>query len=108
MTEKETSFPYEASDAEKKRRFLAESLKADRPYKNDAFLEDESVEVGEPGELGGGYNSLSDGSLKPSDIDPKLGPDWKLNEQQRQTGLEGVKKAREALNRTDPQPDVNN
>lgn len=97
MGEKETSFPYEASDAEKKRRFYAESLKAERHAKNDDFLPDDSAEVGEPGDLGGGYNSLADGSLKPSDIDPSLGPDWKLSDATRQIGREGVKNTREAL-----------
>jgi len=97
MAEKETSFPYEAGDAEKKRNFYAQSLRPEKPKPPTEFLADESAEVGEPGDLGGGYNSLADGSLKPSDIDPNLGPDWKLTDQQRQAGFEGIEKTRKTL-----------
>lgn len=97
MIEKETSFPYEASDSKKKGSFYAKSLRPDKPVEPTGFLADESADTGEPGDLGGGYNSLADGSLKPSDIDPSLGPDWKLTRQQRQSGLEGIQKSRKSL-----------
>lgn len=97
MPEKETSFPHEADEVDKKRKFYAHSLRPEKPKPPTEFLADESAEVGEPGDLGGGYNSLADGSLKPSDIDPKLGLDWKLTAQQRKAGFEGIEKTRKNL-----------
>lgn len=107
MGEKETSFPYEASDSKKKGNFYARSLRPDKPTEPTGFLADESAEVGEPGDLGGGYNSLADGSLKPSDIDPSLGPDWKLSAKTKKTGLEGVKTAKKTLNPQSPEDQTN-
>lgn len=101
MSEKETSFPYEASDGEKQGRFYPDSLKPEKPQENDDFLSDPAEETGNTGEMGGGYNSLNDGSLNPADINPNLGPDWRLTNQQRQTGRNEVKRVREALDSTD-------
>jgi hypothetical protein len=106
MSEMEKGFPYEASDSPAKKRFYPESTRPEKPAPQPGFIPDESAQTGNPGELGGGYASLEAGELKPSDIDPSLGPDWRLSAQTRQTGLEGIAKTREELRKATPPPDV--
>lgn len=95
MTEKETGFPYEASDSKKKGNFYAESLRPDKPPKDPGHLTDEAEVTGNPGEFGGGYGAQS---LTPQDIDPDLESDWRLSDETKRIGREGVQKARDALN----------
>lgn len=93
MSEKPKSFPWEGSDFPKKRGFYPESLKPDNTTAPEDHLGDEGVETGNPGDLGGGYNSLKAGEIPP----PKPeNPHWPTDEERR-IGKEGVIKAREAL-----------
>ena len=95
MTEKETGFPYEASDSKKNANFYAESLKPDKTPKDPGHLTDEAEVTGNPGELGGGYGAQT---LKPNDIDPNLESDWRLSDETKEVGRAEVQKARDALN----------
>lgn len=93
MTEK--TFPYEANDFPNKRAFYPKILQDDTTEENDQHLSDPGEETGNPGDLGGGYNSLGEGKITPP---PTENPYWP-NQEQRAAGREGVQRAREALKR---------
>ena len=95
VTMSEKSFPHEADDFPRNRAFYAESLKNDKKKETNQHLPDPGEETGKPGDLGGGYNSLSEGQITPP---PTVNPYWP-NQVQRAAGREGIKRSREALKR---------
>jgi len=79
-------------------RFYPESRKPDPPPRPQGFLPDESAETGNPGDLGGGYNDLNAGRLRPK---PK-NPHWP-DKHTREIGLEGVRKTKQVLEGSRPE-----
>lgn len=84
--------------------FYPESRKPDPPPRPQGFLPDESAETGNPGDLGGGYNDLNAGRLKPK---PK-NPHWPTDESKTigKIGLQNARKALEEANQPKPTDDL--
>lgn len=80
-------------------RFYPESRKPDPPPRPQGFLPDESAETGNPGDLGGGYNDLNAGRLRPQEpANPYV-----LDEETKRIGREGVRKAKDVLRNINPE-----
>ncbi len=94
----------EASKANDKLNAIRRNKEETGTNLNEQYLPDPAEETGNPGDLGGGYDSLGEGQITPP---PTENPYWPTPEQ-RENGKKGISESREILERaknTDPPPD---